>query len=135
MSKICLLFLFAFSLVLMFGIAGVIAQEGLLDGKVFVGQYREKHIRAAEEDELRFMNGRFHSIGYAQKGFNAAVYNARAEGEKIFFEAETLSLKQGKIKWLGTVQGDSIEVSYHWSKKGWLNNTEIDYTFNGTLKK
>ena len=135
MSKSCLLFIFAFSLLITFSTADVIAQEGLLDGKVFVGQYREKHIRATEEDELEFMNGRFQSIGYAQKGFDAAVYSARAEGEKIFFEAETLSSKQGKIKWRGTVQGDSIEVSYHWSKNGWLNNTEIDYTFNGTLKK
>jgi hypothetical protein len=113
----------------------VIAQEGLLDGKVFVGQYREKHKSAVKEDELRFMNGRFHSIGYSQRGFNEGVYTARAEEEKIYFEAETVKSKQGKIKWRGIVHGDTIEVNYRWSKKGWLSDTVKDYLFNGTLKK
>jgi hypothetical protein len=113
----------------------VIAQEGLLDGKVFIGQYREKHKSDVKEDELRFMNGEFHSIGYGQKGFNEGVYIARSEEDKIYFEAETVSPKQGKIIWRGVVYGDSIEVNYHWSKRGWLNDTEKDFSFNGKLKK
>jgi hypothetical protein len=135
MVKIGQLFLFTLSLVIMFGITIVIAQEGLLDGKVFVGQYREKHKRAVKEDELRFLNGEFHSFGYGQRGFNEAVYTARAEEDKIYFEAETMNPKQGKIKWRGIVHGDSIKVNYRWSKKGWLSDTEKDYSFNGTLKK
>ena len=135
MVKICQLFLFTLSLVIMFGITIVIAQEGLLDGKVFVGQYSEKHKRAIKEDELRFMNGEFRSFSYGQKGFNEAVYTAIAEEDKIYFEAETVSPKQGKIKWRGIVHGDSIEVNYRWSKKGWLSDSEKDYSFNGTLKK
>jgi len=135
MSKICQLFFFTLSLIILFSMTIVIAQEGLLDGKVFVGQSREKHKRAVKEDELRFMDGVFHSIGYGQKGFNEGVYTARAEEDKIYFEAETVNPKQGKIKWRGIVHGDSIEVNYHWSKKGWLSDTEKDYSFNGTLKK
>ena len=135
MSKICQLFLFTLSLVILFSITIVIAQEGLLDGKVFVGQSREKHKRAAKEDELRFMDGKFQSIGYGQKGFNEGVYTARAEEDKIYFEAETVNPKQGKITWHGIVHGDSIEVNYRWSKKGWLSDTEKDYSFNGTSKK
>jgi len=135
MFKICQLFLFTLSLVILFNITIVIAQEGLLDGKVFVGQSREKHKRAVKEDELRFMNGKFHSTGYSQRGFNEGVYAARAEEDKIYFEAETVNPKQGKIKWSGIVHGDSIEVNYRWSKKGWLSDTEKDYSFNGTLKK
>jgi hypothetical protein len=118
----------------MFGITIVTAQEGLLDGKVFVGQYREKHKSAAKEDGLRFFDGEFHSLGYGQRGFSKGVYLARAEKDRIYFEAETVSAKQGKIKWRGIVQGDSIEVNYHWSKKGWLSDTEKDYSFKGTLK-
>ena len=133
--KIGQLFLFTLSLLIMFGITIVVAQEGLLDGKVFVGQYREKHKRAVKEDELRFLNGEFHSVGYGQKGFNKGVYKARAEEDKIYFDVETVSPKQGKINWSGIVHGDSIEVTYHWSKKGWLTDTEKDYSFNGTLKK
>jgi hypothetical protein len=119
----------------MFSTTIVVAQEGLLDGKVFVGQSREKNIRAVKEDEIRFIGGKFHSISYGLKGFNAGVYTARAEEDKIYFEAETVHPKRGKIKWRGIVHGDSIEVNYHWSKKGWFSDTEINYSFNGTLKK
>ena len=106
-----------------------------MDGKVFVGQYREQHKRAVNEDELRFLNGKFHSIGYGQRGFNEGVYTDRAEEDKIYFEAKTVSPKRGKIKWRGIVHGDSIAVNYHWSIKGWLSDTEKNYSFNGTLKK
>ena len=134
--KICPLFLLTLSLVILFNVTIVIAQEGLLDGRVFVGQYRENHKRGAiKEDELRFMNSEFHSIVYGQRGFNEGMYTARAEEDKIYFEAETVNPKQGNIKWSGIVHGDSIEVNYRWSKKGWLSDTEKVYSFNGTLKK
>ena len=135
MLRICRLFLIIPGLVILFGMTIVIAQKGLLDGKVFVGQSKEKHIRTVKEDELRFMNGEFHSLGYGQRSFKKGVYTAKADADKIYFEAETVNPKQGKIKWLGIVHGDSIEVNYHWSKKGWLSDTEKDYSFKGTLKK
>jgi hypothetical protein len=134
--KICSLSLLTISLIVLFSIAVAIAQEGLLDGRVFVGQYSENHKRGAvNEDELRFTNSEFHSIVYGQKGFNEGVYTARAEADKIYFEAETVNPKQGNIKWRGVVDGDSIEVNYRWRKKGWLSDTVKDYSFNGTLKK
>jgi hypothetical protein len=130
------LFLFSLSIIILFGGDGLNAQEGLLDGKVFIGQYRVKHTRSTKKkDEISFINGEFHSDYYSQKGFEDASYIARAEEGKIHFETETASPKQGKIKWRGIVDGDSIEVNYHWSKKGWLSNTEKDYLFQGTLKK
>jgi hypothetical protein len=133
--KKCQLFLFTLSLIIIFSITIVTAQEGLLDGKVFVGQSIEKHRRAVTKDELRFMNGQFYSIVYGQRGFNEGVYTARAEEDKIYFKAENVNPKQGKIKWRGIVQGDAIKVNYRWTKKGRLNDTEKDYSFNGTLKK
>ena len=81
------------------------------------------------------MNSEFHSIVYGQRGFNEGVYMARAEADKIYFEAETVSLKQGIIKWQGVVHGDTIEVDYRWRKKGWLSDTVKDYSFKGTLKR
>jgi hypothetical protein len=98
MLKICHLLLFTLSLVIVFSITIVIAQEGLLYGKVFVGQSTEKHRKAVKEDELKFINGKFHSIGYGQRGFNEGVYTVRAEEDKIYFEAEIANPKQGKIK-------------------------------------
>jgi hypothetical protein len=46
-----------------------------------------------------------------------------------------VSPKQGKIIWRGIVNEDAIEVNFHWRKKGWLSDTEKDYSFNGKLKK
>jgi hypothetical protein len=134
-SKVYKIFLFALSLAILFSTTIVIAQKGLLDGKVFIGQSKEKNIGAVKEDELRFMDGKFHSISYGLKGFIEGVYTARAEEDKVYFEAETVNPKQGKITWRGIVHGDSIEVNYRWSKRGWLSNTEIDYSVNGTLKE
>jgi hypothetical protein len=133
--NICRIVLFALSLVILAGPTTVIAQGGLLDGKVFRGQSREKHKPAVEEDEIRFVNGELTSAGTGQRGFNEGRYTARAEEDKIYFEAETVTPKQGKIRWSGIVQGDLIEVNYHWSRKGWLSDTEKDYLFRGTLKK
>jgi len=118
-----------------FSISGIIAQEGLLDGKVFIGQSRENHKNDVKEDEIRFINGNFHSIEYGLRGFNQGVYSARSDKDQIYFEAEMVNPKQGNIKWSGIVHGDTIKVNYQWSKKGWFSNTEKNYSFYGTLKK
>lgn len=135
MFKINQAIIFSLCLVIIFSAEIAVAQEGILDGKIFIGQYKEKHKRGVKEDELKFMNGEFHSTGYGQRGFNEGVYKARAEEDRIYFEAETVSPKHGKIKWRGIVHGDSIEVNYQWSKRGWLSDTKKDYLFFGTLKK
>jgi succinate dehydrogenase flavin-adding protein (antitoxin of CptAB toxin-antitoxin module) len=136
MFKIRRVFLLTLSLAILFcTVAIVSAQEGLLDDEVLVGQFGEKHRKNVEEDELRFINGEFHSIVYEQKGFNEGVYTATTAEGRIYFEAETVNPKQGKIRWRGIVHGDSIVVNFLWSKKGWLSDTERDYLFNGTLKK
>jgi len=135
MLNIRRLIFFTLSLAILFSPAAVAGQENLLDGKIFVGQSEEKHRRGVSEDELRFKNGEFHSIGYGQKGFSEGIYTARAEADKIYFEAETVSPKKGRIKWRGIVHKDSIEVNYRWSKKGWLSDTKRDYVFKGILKQ
>ena len=124
--------IFTISLAIVFNTMIAVAQEGPLDGKVFIGQYREKHKRSVKEDELKFLKGEFHSIGYGQRGFNGGAYKAETVAGKIYFEAETVSSKQGKIIWQGIIDGDSIEVNYQWSKKGWLSDTQNDYLFSGT---
>ena len=133
--KLRKIFLLAISLVMLCYIANVVAKEGgLLDGKVYVGQSKEKHKKNFKEDELIFKNGKINSIDHVQSGFNEGVYTAIEEGDRIFFEAEIVSKNQGKIKWRGIVHGDSIEVDYSWSKKGWLSDTIKEFSFNGTLK-
>ena len=111
------------------------AQEGPLDGRVFIGKYSEKHKKETKEDELRFLSGKFYSRTFGKSGFKEGVYTTKVNDGKIYFETETISPKKGRIKWKGTVLGDSIHVDFHLSKKGWFSDTEKDYSFTGELKK
>lgn len=53
--KLRQIFLLAISLLMLCYITNVIANEGgLLDGKVYVGQSKEKHKKNVKENELRF---------------------------------------------------------------------------------
>ena len=133
--KTCQIILFALCLGIWLSIPLVVAQEGALDGKVFVGQYREKHKGPEKKDELEFLDGDFYSIVYRRKGFRKGIYTTEARENKIYFEAETINPKQGIIKWRGIVYGEVIEVNYQWIKKGWFSDKKKDYSFHGTLKK
>lgn len=111
--------------------------SGLLDGRSYVGKTGEVGKEAAEDEEIVFRDGKLHSVGCEPWNFNDGEYKAMrsGEGDKIHFEAETESPKHGKIVWKGTVEGDSIDVNYTWSKKGWLGTKTKDKWFKGTLKK
>jgi len=115
--------------------AGAVAQESLLDGRAYIGQSEENHKKGVTSDELSFVNGKFHSLGFDRKGFVEGGYTAIAVEGEIFFEAITMSPKQGNINWSGVVVGDTIRVDYRWLKRGWFSDTEKVYSFNGTLKK
>jgi hypothetical protein len=111
--------------------------SGILDGKSYVGKTGEVGKEAAEDEEIVFRDGKLHSVGCEPWDFNDGEYKAisSGEGEKIHFEAETESPKHGKIVWKGTADGDSIDVNYTWTKKGWFGTKTKDKWFKGTLKK
>ena len=111
------------------------AQEGLLDDKVFLGRYKEKHISIVREEKITFMDGELHSMVYESKGFAKGAYTAVVKQDGIHFEAVTVSPRQGTIDWRGIVSGDSIVVTYQWKKNGWLTDTIRDYSFTGTIVK
>ena len=113
----------------------VIAQEGLLDRKVFTGRYQENHISTVKEEEIKFVDGELHSMVYARQGFIEGVYSAVVKKDGIHFEAVTVSPDQGTIDWRGIVYDDSIVVNYQWRKKGWFTDTVRDYSFNGMIVK
>jgi hypothetical protein len=130
-----LVFSLALSLVILYGAPWARAQEGLLDGRDFVGESREIHVRTARNEEIKFVNGELEAILWAGKDFKAGAYTAAYEKDAIVFEAETTSPKKGTIKWRGIVRGDAIEVNYQWHQKGWLSDTVRDYAFKGSQKK
>lgn len=111
----------------------VLAQERLLDDKVFTGQYQENHISTVKEEELKFVDGELHSMVYAREGFAKGAYTAVVKKDGIHFEAVTVSPNQGTIDWRGIVYDDLIVVNYTWRKKGWFTDTVREYSFNGTI--
>lgn len=111
-----------------------LASEGLLDGKVFTGPTGKMGKNATETDELRFENGKLYSVGCADWGFGSGAYSTEVEGNNISFEAVTTSPKDGKIVWSGTVNGDTIDATYVWTKKSWYGERKQKKWFKGNAK-
>ena len=105
----------------------------LLDGKKFIGPTGEKGKKIHHEDVLSFSDGKFTSSACFQYGFKGGPYTTTIEGDAIYFIAETFSPTHGKMVWQGTLKGDSLEVTYNWTKERWLWTTYREYWFKGTL--
>lgn len=111
---------------------GMSGKAHLLDGMTFKGPTGEKGKKTHHEDVLRFENGTFTSVECFQFGFKGGPYSATAQGDAIHFEAETVSPTHGKMVWSGTLQGDTLDVDYNWTKVRWLWTTYREYWFKGT---
>lgn len=93
-----------------------IALTGTLDGKSFVGEFGQKGKKTEGKDELIFKDGKFHSKACDPYGFGDGVYTATVGGDTTTFETETESAKEGKIKWMGIVKGDTLDGTFTWYK-------------------
>lgn len=102
---------------------------GSLDGKVFTT------LLDGENDVLTFENGTFHSSSCDEWGFNKGEYTVEEKGNSISFQATTTSENDGTLVWTGTIQGDTINGSYNWSKKGWFGTKTKTKTFEGSIKQ
>ena len=123
-----------FILLIIFGLTSTIAMAGVLDGKTYTGPTGKLGKASNGEEEIRFMNGNFYSVGCGEWGFGEAAYSAQVTGDTISFEAITTSPKHGKIVWSGTVKGDKVDATYKWTKKGLFGTRKQDKWFKGTLK-
>lgn len=140
LSKIAIFLLVSAFVISSFSTGGLLQAgetSGLLDGRSYVGKTGEVGKEAAEDEEIVFRDGKLHSVGCEPWDFNDGEYKTMrsGDGDTIHFEAETESPKHGNIVWKGTVEGDSIDVNYTWSKKGWLGTKTKDKWFKGALKK
>ncbi len=134
-----------FSKVIVFGMALTIvallaakraeSASGLLDGKEFVGPTGEKGKDVHHEDVLSFSDGIFTSSECFVYGFKGGPYTATIDGDSIHFQAETISPTHGKMVWKGTLKGDTLNVTYTWTKERWLWTTHREYWFTGSLKE
>jgi hypothetical protein len=111
------------------------AVSHLLDGKKFVGPTGEKGKKVHHEDVLKFSDGKFTSSECFQYGFKGGPYTTAIEGDTIHFQALTISPTHGKMAWRGTLQGDTLNVTYSWTKERWFWTTYREYWFRGTLQK
>ena len=111
------------------------AVSNLLDGQKFIGPTGEKGKKVHHEDVLTFRDGKFTSSECFQYGFEGGPYTTTIEGDAIHFQAETISPTHGKMVWQGTLKGDSLDVTYNWTKERWFWTTFREYWFRGTLQK
>ena len=114
------------------------AAPGPLDGKVYVGEAGEKGKAADEKNDIiTFADGKFHSSACDQYGFNKGDYSAKPDGDAIVFEAETVSDKEGRMKWKGTMKGGVLEGTFvHYRKPAWYrpNPEPIEHWFKAVPK-
>ena len=114
------------------------AQTALLDGRVFVADAGPKGKAADEKgDVVTFADGKFHSSLCDQYGYGKAAYKATKVGDAIEFETETMSEKDGRLVWKGTVRGAEIEGTFVHHRKGWLlnpNPAPQEHWFKGKAK-
>ena len=101
-----------------------------LDGNVYTT------ILNGESDRLTFKDGLFHSNLYAGRGHDKGEYTTVAEGNKIWFEATTVSPHEGELIWNGVIEGNAINGSYLYTEKGWFifGDTTRKRNFQGKLE-
>ena len=100
-----------------------------------IGPTGEKGKKVHHEDVLKFSGGKFTSSECFQYGFKGGPYKTTIEGDTIHFQAETISPTHGKMVWQGTLKGDTLDVTYSWTKERWFWTTYREYWFKGTLQK
>jgi len=106
------------------------ASEGLLDGKKFLGETGELGKTKGDKEEFVFLNGTYDPLACHKYGFSGTSYTAKAEGDIVMFTADHSNKKGDRMKWEGTVKGNTVEgeMTYWQGKKAPRN-----YWFRGTM--
>ena len=124
-----------FWITLFFFIMALPAYSGILDGKTFVGKNGEIGKKSSEDDEIKFANGKFFSVGCGKYGFGDAEYTTKADGDRVFFTADIYSNKYGRITYSGFVKGDDLNGTFIWFDKGKYDKPEQVKWWKGSVKK
>ena len=111
------------------------SKAGLLDGL----QFKAGIVKAEDgsgnalEDTLTFRNGEFSSAICKRYNFAASPYWVRTEGETVHFLAELNSPTDGKMVWKGTITGDKLIGTMHWTKKRWYWTVDVEHRIEGEV--
>ena len=87
----------------------------------------------ALEDILIFSDGKFSSVICKRYNFATSPYWIRTEGETIHFLAELNSPTDGKMIWKGTIAGDKLKGTMHWTRKRWYWTIEAEHIIEGEV--
>jgi len=120
---------------LFFFLLAIPAYSGILDGKNFVGKNGQIGKSDSEDDEIKFENGKFLSIGCAKYGFGDAEYTSKVDGDRVFFTADIYSDKYGRITYSGAVKGNDLNATFIWFDKGKYGKPEQVKWWKGNAKK
>ena len=124
-----------FWITLFFFVMAIPAYGGILDGKTFAGKNGEIGKKSSEDDEIKFENGKFFSVGCGKYGFGDAEYTTKADGDRVFFTADIYSNKYGRITYSGFVKGDDLNGTFIWFDKGKYDKPEQVKWWKGSVKK
>ena len=124
-----------FWITLLFVVMAIPAYSGILDGKTFIGKNGEIGKSGSEDDEIKFENGKFLSIGCAKYGFGDAEYTTKVDGDRVFFTADIYSDKYGRITYSGAVKGNDLNATFIWFEKGKYEKPEQVKWWKGNVKK
>ena len=107
-----------------------VKEHRALDGNVYAT------LLDGKSDTITFRDGLFHSKLYASRGHDKGEYTTVAQGDKIWFEATTVSPHEGELIWTGIIEGNAINGSYLYTQKGWFlfGDTSKKRHFKGSLK-
>ena len=87
------------------------AHTALLDGRTFDGVALKRGETSGDADTLIFRDGRFRSTACDQYDYGDGAYTSSMSGDTIYFAAETVSPKFGKLLWTGRVQGERLDAT------------------------
>lgn len=101
-----------------------------LDGSIY------DTVLNGEIDKLTFRDGSFQSDLCARRGYDKGKYTTVTKGSSTWFEAKTISPLEGALLWTGVIEGNTINGSYLYTKKGWFlfGDTTKKKHFKGSLK-
>jgi hypothetical protein len=108
------------------------ATKGPLDGMSFTGQTGEKGKEKGDAETFQFSKGMFDPQACHAWGFAATPYKAKTSKEGTTFEAEHTNAKGERMKWSGTVKGDTLSGTMtYWD----ASKKPTEYWFKATKKK
>ena len=123
-----------FWVTLFFFVMAIPAYSGILDGKTFAGKNGEIGKSGSEDDEIKFENGKFLSVGCAKYGFGDADYTTKVDGDKVFFTADIYSNRYGRITYSGMIKGNNLKATFVWFEKGKYEKPEQVKWWEGSVK-